>query len=297
MNCIRYKNGNYSVTIDLDDGTKERFTWDNEYLPEFPENMDVKVTNKCPYGCPMCHENSKPDGKHAPLSNFAFLDSWTKGCEIALGGGALSTYPYLTELLTLIKSKGIIANATFHQNEIVDNINTILNYQQNKMLYGIGVSFSSPSEELKNCVNLLNNAVFHVIAGIVTEEQINWILNNFENPKVLVLGYKHFRRGNEYYDVIGKSIEENIKWLNSFLKDNLNKFSVLSFDNLALEQLNVKDMVSIEAWILFYQGEEGSSNMYIDAVEGEFARNSTSPIRHKLMTDIKDMFNTIKKEE
>ena len=40
-----YKNGNYNVTI-LSDGTKIRRTEEDEFIPEFPENADVKITDK-----------------------------------------------------------------------------------------------------------------------------------------------------------------------------------------------------------------------------------------------------------
>ena len=41
-----YKNGNYIVTI-LNDGTKIRQTKDDEFIPAFAENCDVKITDKC----------------------------------------------------------------------------------------------------------------------------------------------------------------------------------------------------------------------------------------------------------
>ena len=64
MNILgRYKNGNYMVTI-LRDGTKIRSNNLDCFIPEKPESMDVKITNCCDMGCPMCHEDSKPDGKH-----------------------------------------------------------------------------------------------------------------------------------------------------------------------------------------------------------------------------------------
>ena len=64
MNVIgRYQNGNYTVTI-MDDGTKIRSNDLNFFAPTHPESMDIKITNCCDMGCPMCHEDSKPDGKH-----------------------------------------------------------------------------------------------------------------------------------------------------------------------------------------------------------------------------------------
>ncbi len=48
-----YKNGNYS-TIILKDGTKIRQTMDDKFIPEFAENCDVKITDKCDGGCQFC---------------------------------------------------------------------------------------------------------------------------------------------------------------------------------------------------------------------------------------------------
>ena len=38
----RYVNGNVRTTI-YSDGTKERFTMDDEFKPAFAENMDIKI--------------------------------------------------------------------------------------------------------------------------------------------------------------------------------------------------------------------------------------------------------------
>ena len=46
----RYKNGNFVTTI-LSDGTKIRETKDDEFIPSFAENMDVKICNYCDMGC------------------------------------------------------------------------------------------------------------------------------------------------------------------------------------------------------------------------------------------------------
>lgn len=42
----RYINGNFKTTI-LSDGTKIRETEDDEFLPTFAENMDIKICNFC----------------------------------------------------------------------------------------------------------------------------------------------------------------------------------------------------------------------------------------------------------
>ena len=62
-----YFNGNSRVSI-YDDGTKIRETDDDEFDEVFPENIDLKITNRCDMSCPMCHENSYSEGEHGELN-------------------------------------------------------------------------------------------------------------------------------------------------------------------------------------------------------------------------------------
>ena len=49
-----YKNGNYTVRINLDNGTKIREN-DLDFLEASTvESMDIKITNKCDMGCKFC---------------------------------------------------------------------------------------------------------------------------------------------------------------------------------------------------------------------------------------------------
>jgi hypothetical protein len=57
---------------------------------------------------------------------------------------------------------------------------------------------------------------------------------------------------------------------------------VVSFDNLAIEQLNLKRFFSEENWDKFYQGDDGSANLYIDLVEKQYALSSRSSERFPL---------------
>ena len=291
----KYQNGNATVTL-YNDGTRIIETEDNEFNFDYPCNIDLKVTNKCIVGnCPFCHENSTPHGLAAPLENFEFLKTWKGNAEISLGGGQLTSYNRLNELLMLIKECGLITNATFHDKEITSYFDRIKKYQEDRLIYGIGVSLHNPSDELAECINNLDNVVIHVINGIFTENQLNWIKKNIKNPKILILAYKHFRRGNDYYDVMNNTINKNQRWLYDRLSDLVHEVNVVSFDNAAIEQLNVKRLLSDDEFDKFYQGDEGTLSMYIDAVNKKFAKNSVSEVRYDLMDDIKDMFSIFKK--
>ena len=63
----KYLNGNVTVTL-FDNGTKIQEWDDNEQPnPDYPNSMDIKITNYCNAGCSYCHEKSTINGKHADL--------------------------------------------------------------------------------------------------------------------------------------------------------------------------------------------------------------------------------------
>ena len=113
----RYKNGNTIISL-FDDGTRIIDYPDNEKLNvNFPLSMDCKITNKCPMGCPMCHEKSTPDGEHGDIMNIEFVDKLHPGTEIAIGGGAVTGHPELIPFLIKLKEIGVIPSITVHQKE------------------------------------------------------------------------------------------------------------------------------------------------------------------------------------
>ena len=66
------------------------------------------------------------------------------------------------------------------------------------------------------------------------------------------------------------------------------RIKCISFDNLAIEQLQPQRLVSQDKWDELFQGEDGTSTMYVDAVKKEFAISSTCMNRHPMTDDIKD---------
>jgi len=136
------------------------------------------------------------------------------------------------------------------------------------------------------------NAVLHMIAGLTPLKTILSYGNM--NMKLLILGYKNWGRGEGYYHENQEAVEDEIKNTEYNLDQIFTRFKVVSFDNLALRQLKMKEHVDDNAWDLFYQGSDATHTMYIDLVEKEFAATSTSPERYKLMDTIDDMFAKVK---
>lgn len=293
----KYKNGNVKVQI-FDDGTRIIDIPDGEKPNlDFPLSMDFKITNWCDQMCPMCHEMSNPEGKHGDIMNLKFIDSLRAGTEMAIGGGKVTSHPQLKEFLQKLKSKGILPSITVHQNEFVDKVNLLNELIEEDLIYGLGVSYLKPYDMMWKTVAENENAVVHLIAGIHGKDVFDY-LSQFK-CKILILGYKNWGRGANLLknENLNKDIQDKIDWLKKNLKKYMSKFKVVSFDNLAIKQLDVKNILTDKEWDEFYQGDDGTMTMYIDGVKQQFARTSTSSTRYDLLDNIDDMFKIIKGEK
>ena len=289
----KYKNGNYDVKI-YDDGTKIRYNELDNLTPDFPESIDMKITNYCEYNCPMCHEKSSIKGKHALLDKecFKFLKTLHPYTELAIGGGDPLMFPNLTNFLCYLSGElKLIPNITIKQESFLEYKEDIDYMIKNKALYGLGISVSHYDEKFVEKIKDYDNIVLHVIAGYTPFDEIMKFAN--KGLKILILGYKQCGRGIDFYN---EEIEKEITKLDYNLSSVLNSFKVVSFDNLALTQLDVRRFLSNEEWDQFYMGDDGNHTMYIDLVEKKFAKNSTSQIRYELLDNVEDIFNVVRNE-
>ena len=271
MTMVKYVNGNINVEL-FDDGTKIRTYTDNP-APEFPENIDVKITNFCDQCCPYCHEQSDNKGNHGDLERlFNVISALPAGVEIAIGGGNPLAHPDLIGLLVRLKEKGFIANITVNQNHLHKDVKLVNDLINQKLVYGVGVSIVNSN--LDN-IKLSDNMVFHFIVGINDIKIIDELLKLYKIPKILVLGYKRFGRGSDYYNV---SVEENINIWYRNISRYIGK-CILCFDNLAIAQLNIRRLFTDRGWDLFYMGDDFQFSMYLDAVKGQYATSSRSSDR------------------
>ena len=78
----------------------------------------------------------------------------------------------------------------------------------------------------------------------------------------------------------------------------IKKCEVCSFDNLALQQLNVESLVDRDTWDTYYMGDDGTTTFYVDLVSMEYAKSSTSLDRKLIINnDCSIMFNMIKDQK
>ena len=112
----------------------------------------------------------------------------------------------------------------------------------------------------------------------------------------LILGYKNLNRGQTYSSSHQDLILKNQTWLFNNIEKLVDKFEVISFDNLALDQLQVKRFLTENEWNEFYMGDDGTSTYYIDSVAHKFSKNSVAPLneRFDLLDSVDDMFKFIR---
>ena len=287
-----YVNGNTIVEI-FDDGTKIRYAPDDAPAqPDYPESIDMKITNCCDMNCVQCHEMSTSSGKHGNL-NSKLIDSLHPYTEVAIGGGDPLSHPKLPELLQKLRDKKVIANITVHWLSFLKNYQTLLSWEKEGLIHGLGVSVNEViSQDMIQKIADFPNSVVHTIIGIAEQNVYKQFFD--EGIRILLLGYKTFGRGKEFKDSNALNIKINTNWI----KDNILKFTkhfeAVSFDNLAITQTNLKDVLDRETFDHIYMGDDGSFTMYIDLVENKYAVSSVSE-RHDIFSDyIEDLFAKLK---
>lgn len=211
---------------------------------------------------------------------------------MAIGGGNPFLHPDFEAFLKQMYEQKVICNVTVNAQQWTDKITE---YQARGLLHGVGVSITSMPDKATLEHLQQANVVAHVIVGVVTPEILDKLATI--HPKLLLLGYKLVGRGDAYYSKHSTPVDDKLEACQSYIRKNRNRFAVVSFDNLALEQLRVKDWVEPEEWESFYMGNDGQHTMYIDAVENSFAISSTHeriPISPEIRS-IDGLFSIVKR--
>lgn len=270
-----YVNGNTIVAI-YDDGTKKRYIRENETPePEFPESIDLKITNACDLGCTICAERSCDTGRHADPNN-PILDTIKPYTELAIGGGNPLEHPYLESFLNRMYQQHVICNMTVNIEHFMrdDMYEKLRRLTKQGLIHGLGIS--TPNHLVDGFFDKVKdfpNVVIHTIAGYTPMK----VFKELEDHKLnlLILGYKIKGKGAEY---IGKYFD-NIVNNNNVLSDNLaemfDHFKGIAFDNLAVHQLSLRHIVPPNYFNEMYMGDDGEFTMYIDLVEEKFGISSS----------------------
>lgn len=289
------KNGNYWVNYDSF-GKRLRFSIDDKPLkPDYPELIDLHITNKCQHNCSFCYQNSTDDSQHADIKFIKelfwnvhdFYPSEAK-IEFAIGGGNILLYPHLMELFEFLTGRGHIINTTLNAKDLPTlSKNKEMFDLFNKNVKGVGISVSTmedvflaqkfAEEHLGFTKDLINYVepdadkefkpycVVHLIPEYLgLKKSVDYINRLREYYSFLFLGYKRLGRG---ITMKTQSFTE------TELKILCNRSRCLSIDTCfanTYKDFLVKNFAT-ENTITYYEGE---FSMYVDAVNKKAYKSS-----------------------
>jgi hypothetical protein len=274
------KDGTTWTVFNKDNGTKFRvdFTRDgNEanlnFKSEYPELIDLKITDYCESGCEFCYQNSSKDGKHAPFStieNIILSLEDKPPFEIALGGGEPTSHPDFVNILELCHEKNIVVNFTTKSNDWFSDAKI-----RDAVVKYVGGYAKSVTNEYEICkeierYKILNTLYgyqqipklnFHYILDAHPLDNLSKILPNLGYNPLILLGYKEQGRAKT-------RPYTNNGWLS--LVDNNQRIGV---DTLLAKQYE-SEMKEKNINDRLYYLEEGKHSLYIDAVTKTYGKSS-----------------------
>lgn len=279
-NVAVYQNGNYKVYINIETGLKIRVldAGETEFLPVFPESCDLTISNRCDEGCAYCYAGCSPDGTDAPIPNLMF-QPYT---EVALN---LNSYylerpdakRWLEDFLRIQSSRKVIVNVTVNQREAIRRADWLKEKQMQGWIKGIGISYVKRDVALPLLLNDYHSRILHVIAGVFSKEDHEYLQSFDKPPKLLILGYKHKHRGKSYLAKNLTSYVKNVSWLTDNIKEVTASYPVVAFDNKALEDLRIDEVLDPKDYNNHYMGDEGQFTFAIDLVRKAYSVSSQDP--------------------
>jgi len=274
------RNGNY-YTLYLNDGTRVRFSSGDSLEPEYPECIDMTITKHCDGGCPWCYMNCTTSGEHAELDEDwarRLLDQIHPYTELAVNGNDLS-HPKLRWFLEHMAERHVFVNITVNQKHFMQHYDMLKHLIAAGLIRGIGISYMHPEDGfIERAKSLGSAAVIHVIAGIFTPDDWEYLKNN--DLQLLVLGYKRIGRGETYYE---SDCREDISKMMIVLRNLIKYWHLdpghfdyrsIAFDGLSIRQLDVEQWLDPDAYREAYAGGEGAYTFYLDMVDRTYAMSS-----------------------
>jgi MoaA/NifB/PqqE/SkfB family radical SAM enzyme len=261
-----------------------------------PEVIDVKITDKCGFGCDYCYMGSLISGSHCePGLLEAIFDGLSIApYQIAIGGGEPTLHPDLPAFLEFIASRGTIPSYTTAGHKLSGDIvdatvkhsgGVALTYHPHKGLPWFAKTFLAWKEAVGSHVQLNT----HVIAKRGVSEDLLGLTDVFENTKglapqdlrVVLLAYRpDVGRGHS-----GGLMR--VREVNADLPDAINRVSdagvTISFSEGLLPYFNSRQDIIPSVTTTFTVPMEGTFSCYIDMV-GSVSKSSFDTPRNPSRT-------------
>lgn len=304
------KNGEREwVVFNKISGTKIRFSFDSPTsftharyerfpetivnLPTAPELVDLKITNRCNYGCEFCYQNSTPDGRdQLTLDPYNLIHKLAdmKVFEVAIGGGEPTLSNNFDSIIRYCNQMGIVPNFSTKNYGILHNPNA---KQLLKSVGGIAFSIT-PNEVYRerifeklhadivyNCldqyvITAYNKISFQLILELFDEHSLRTVLrqayeNNFH--QITLLGLKSVGRGNR---IRTRTPQRRDWWISVIEEFNRTHHIKVGIDT-AIAANYAEELSEHNVNNLLYETREGIYSCYIDMVEGKIGPSSYAP--------------------
>jgi hypothetical protein len=283
------KDGRVWVLFDRLDGTRLRMTFEDGQFEDTkattPELVDIKLTDRCPYRCAFCYQDSLPDGRDVPMiSPYMLAEELAKlkVFEVALGGGEITLSRDFPGLLSEFRHCGIVPN--FSTRNLGWLAQPDVARVVDETAGGVGISVVGPGH--KEALDWVRDALvawksarmqkarltFQVIPDMFNENTLEQILimSGQFGAEVLFLDFKRAGRGKDTI-LVCPDWTSLVSRLNA--QDMLPRFSI-----------DTPLAARWQSWLqrsgvprIAYHLEEGKFGCYIDAVRGLVGPCSYAP--------------------
>lgn len=283
-------------------GTKTRLSFGEEpgyYKAQYPELVDIKITDFCPYNCGYCYQGSTEQGNHASLKklrDLAEVLADVRTFEVALGGGEPTMHPDFGVVVRLFREAGIIPNFTTRNLKwVADPANRDIIRACGGFAFSVDraatiAAVATAVQGIRTDIAVANGhgpqVSIQYVVGTASDDEFERIIAACAEAHLglTLLGYKDTGRGEIYrigdegrvqtsqaeigwLDLIERMREEDANFNTSKAADVAWRHRVprISIDT-ALARIAEPEMKKREIATWAYSKIEGAFSMYIDAV-------------------------------
>lgn len=261
-------------------------------------NQLLNLTMNLPKGCELAIGGGNPLSHPDLIRVLRILKSRGIICNLTMNQFHIRDVVYRSLLKYLLHEKlihglgisvndDIVKNHSHYIREYYKNSKSVYN-TENEKLTNLDLDFSY----LQELQDVSPNVVYHMINGVNDIHSIQKLPSNKKTKtlKVLVLGYKTFGRG-EKFKIINSELNDSfyiwktmLSWYlrydkktNPYVQIENCKDIIMSFDNLSLDQLNLKRFFTEKEFSRYFMGDDGSHTFFMDIVENQYCKSSTTP--------------------
>lgn len=245
-----------------------------------PELVDLKITDFCPYNCPMCYVDSTKNGRHAnEYDIYALLHALSdlEVFEVAIGGGEPTLHPKFMRILATCKASNIVPNFTTKNYSFLRD--DVVMAKVLKIVGSIAISVSDEND-VEIAAKIIARYPFcgekfsvQYVMGMQSKYGFKQLLENVDDLKInrlTLLGYKDSGRGTD--NKINNKVYDYSDWFD-IIKNRKNSYAVVAIDTVlaATWDQQLKDH-NVPQWM--YHVKDGGFSCYIDAVDNTLNESS-----------------------